>query len=71
MSRVLTILQIIVSLVLIGLILMQARGTGLGRTFGGGAGTSFTRRGLEKLLFKATFVFVVLFLIISTLALLF
>ena len=71
MSRVLTILQIIVSLVLIGLILMQARGTGLGRTFGGGAGTSFTRRGLEKLLFKATFVFVILFLVISTLALLF
>jgi len=71
MNQVLIILQIVVSLVLIGLILMQARGTGLGRTFGGGGGTSFTRRGLEKLLFKATFVFVVLFLVISVLSLLY
>ena len=71
MNQVLIILQIVISLVLIGLILMQARGTGLGRTFGGGGGTSFTRRGLEKLLFKATFVFVVLFLVISVLSLLY
>ncbi|KKU09489.1 MAG: Preprotein translocase, SecG subunit [Candidatus Woesebacteria bacterium GW2011_GWB1_45_5] len=71
MKEFLTIFQIVVSLVLIGLILMQARGTGLGRTFGGGSGTSFTRRGLEKLLFRATFVFVVLFLVLSVLSLLF
>ncbi len=69
MKQFLTIVQIIVSLVLIALILMQARGTGLGRTFGGGSGTSFTRRGLEKLIFKATFVFVILFLVISVLQL--
>ena len=65
MKQVLTIVQIVVSIALIVLILIQAKGTGLGRTFGGGNGASFTRRGLEKLLFRLTFVVVALFLAIS------
>lgn len=69
MKEVLTIIQIVVSVILIILILIQARGTGLGRTFGGGGGTSFSRRGLEKFLFRATFVIVGLFLVISILQL--
>lgn len=69
MKNTLTIIQIAVSVGLIFLIMIQSRGTGLGRTFGGGGGTSFSRRGLEKLLFKLTFVFVGLFLIISVLQL--
>lgn len=69
MTQALTIVQILISIILIVLILMQARGTGLGRTFGGGGGTSFTRRGLERLLFRLTFVFVALFLVISILQL--
>ena len=56
---------------LIILVLMQAKGTGLGRTFGSGGGTSFSRRGLEKLIFKGTFVVAGVFLIISILQLLF
>lgn len=70
MKQALTILQMIVSVVLIGLILIQARGTGFGRS-GFGGGGSFTRRGLEKLIFRSTFVFVALFLVISILQLLF
>lgn len=70
MKQALTIFQMIVSVVLIGLILIQARGTGFGRS-GLGGGGSFTRRGLEKLIFRSTFVFVALFLIISILQLLF
>lgn len=70
MKQALTIIQILVSIVLIALILLQARGTGLGKTFGGGGGASFSRRGLEKLLFKLTFVFVTAFLVISILQLL-
>lgn len=70
MKQTLTIVQMVVSIVLIGLILIQARGTGLGRS-GFGSGGSFTRRGLEKLIFRATFVFVGLFLLISVLQLLF
>lgn len=71
MKEVLLVLQMIVSVVLIVLVLLQARGTGLGRTMGMSGGTSFTRRGLEKLVFRATFVFVGLFLVISVLELLF
>ncbi|QQG41258.1 MAG: preprotein translocase subunit SecG [Candidatus Woesebacteria bacterium] len=71
MKQILTIVQMIVSVILIGLILVQARGTGLGRTFGGGGGTSFARRGLEKIIFKLTFVTVAVFLVISVLSLLF
>lgn len=70
MKQFLLIFQIIVSIVLVILVLLQARGTGFGRSSGGG-GTSFTRRGLEKLIFRATFVFVALFLIVSVLELLF
>lgn len=69
MKQVLIIIQIIISISLISVILVQARGTGLGRTFGGGGGTSFSRRGLEKMIFKLTFVLVGLFLIISVLQL--
>lgn len=63
MNNILTITQIVVSLVLIVLILVQARGTGLGR----GSAGSFSRRGAERLIFRLTFVFTALFLIISVL----
>lgn len=69
MKQILTVVQIVVSLGLIGLILIQAKGTGLGRTFGAGGGTSFSRRGLEKLIFRLTFVFVFIFILISILQL--
>jgi len=64
----LTILQIIISIILIGLILVQAKGTGFGRSSGLG-GASFTRRGLEKLVFRLTFVVAFLFVVVSTLRL--
>jgi len=69
MNQILIIVQIVISICLIGLILVQAKGTGLGRTFGSGGGTSFSRRGLEKLIFKFTFVLAGLFLAISILQL--
>ena len=70
MNQFLTVLQIVISLILIVLILMQARGTGFGRA-GGFGGSSFTRRGLEKLIFKLTFVMAFLFIAVSTLRLVF
>jgi preprotein translocase subunit SecG len=50
--------------------LLQARGAGLGSVFGGSsAGTVFkTRRGVEKLIFNLTIVFVILFAAISLLS---
>ncbi len=65
MKQVISIIQIIISVALISLILMQAKGTGFGRTSGMSGGTSFTRRGLEKLVFRMTFFLAGAFLILS------
>lgn len=59
------IVQIIVAVALIVSILLQARGAGLGSVFGG-TGTVFkTRRGIDRLLFRMTIVFTVLFALVS------
>jgi len=64
------IIQMILSLSVVGFILLQARGAGLGSAFGGSsAGSVFkTRRGVERLIFNITIVFIVLFAVISVLS---
>ncbi|PIP29856.1 preprotein translocase subunit SecG [Candidatus Jorgensenbacteria bacterium CG10_big_fil_rev_8_21_14_0_10_54_38] len=58
----LIIAQIVVSLILIMLILLQERSAGLGGVFGGAGGTPYqTRRGLERAIFWGTIVAAVLF----------
>ena len=61
------IVQIILCIAVIIFILLQARGAGLGSAFGGtSAGSVFkTRRGVERLIFNLTIVFVVLFALVS------
>lgn len=63
----LRVIQIILSITVITFILLQPRGAGLGSAFGGSsAGSVFkTRRGVEKLIFNLTIVFVVLFAFVS------
>ena len=61
------IAQLVISLLLMLVILLQNRGTGLGSTFGGSGGVYLTKRGLEKKLFIATIVLAVFFLIVSVL----
>lgn len=59
------IVQIIVGIALIITILLQARGAGLGSVFGG-TGTVFkTRRGIDRLLFRMTIIFIIVFSLIS------
>ena len=53
--------QIIVSVLLIGAILLQQKGTGLGASFGGSGQIYRSKRGLEKILFWATIVLAVIF----------
>lgn len=53
--------QIGVSLLLIGSILLQQRGAGLGSSFGGGGQFYRSKRGFEKVLFLATIVLAVVF----------
>lgn len=61
MKTYLSILQIIVSILLIGAILLQQRGTGLSATFGGEGNVYRTKRGLEKIIFWATIVLAAVF----------
>jgi preprotein translocase subunit SecG len=60
------IAQILVATVLMLVILLQAKGSGIGTALGGGTSSSFrTRRGVEKTLFQLTIVLAIVFLIIS------
>lgn len=63
MKNTLYILQIVISVLLIGAILIQQKGTGLGAGFGGTSTVYRTKRGAEKTIFYATIVLSVLFLL--------
>jgi|YelNatPaOPRAMG01_1025707.scaffolds.fasta_scaffold06941_3 preprotein translocase subunit SecG len=65
-KEVLQILQIIVSLILISLILLQKRGSALSSQE-----NYFTRRGIEKYVFNLTIFVAVLFILLSVLNLYF
>jgi protein translocase SecG subunit len=66
----LNIAQIIISVLLIVTILLQQRGSGLSSAFGGGGGVYYQKRGMEKLLFRASVALAALFLIAAFLNLL-
>ena len=67
MKNVLLILNIIVSIAIVALILMQGRGAGLGSAWGGGGEMFQTRRGVEKLTLRLTTIMIGVFLVISVL----
>lgn len=58
--------QILLATVLTIVLLLQAKGSGIGSALGGGTTGSFrTRRGVEKTLFQLTIVLAVVFVIVS------
>ena len=59
------VIQIIISLIIIALVLLQTKGAGLGGIFGGDGGVYRTRRGIEKTLYQATIALTVVFFLIS------
>ncbi len=62
----LNIAQILVAIVLSVIILLQAKGSGIGTALGGGTSGSFrTRRGVEKTLFQLTIIVAVIFFIVA------
>lgn len=65
---IIPILQIIVSVALIVLILIQERSSGLSGTFGGSE-SSFKRqrRGFEKIVFNSTIILLAAFIVLSIL----
>ena len=65
MQQYLPIVQIVISVVLVILILLQQRGTALGSAFGQEGGFYATRRGIQKKILWATVVCGALFIILS------
>ncbi|MDA1335086.1 MAG: preprotein translocase subunit SecG [bacterium] len=67
MKEILPYIQIVLSLVLIGSILIQQRGAGMGAAFGGGSdgGAHTQRRGVEKYIFYVTIVLGIAFFLTS------
>ncbi len=70
MRNVLLLLQITISTVLIILILMQSKGTGLGTAFGGPGTIYRSKRGVEKLFVYLTITFAILFFVVSAIQIL-
>lgn len=62
------IVQIIVSIAIITLVLLQVKGSGLGNIFGGTGGVYRTRRGVEKTLYQVTVGLGVFFFVVSLIA---
>jgi preprotein translocase subunit SecG len=60
-----TVVLTIIAVLLIISVLIQARGTGLGASFGGDGGVFRTKRGIEKKLQGVTVILAVLFLGLS------
>ncbi len=59
---IVNIIQIIIAVILISVILLQQRGTGLGAAFGGEGNIYRTKRGLEKSLHVVTIILAIIFL---------
>ncbi|MBU2542291.1 preprotein translocase subunit SecG [Patescibacteria group bacterium] len=71
MENIFTIIQIILAIILIVVILLQQKGSGLGAAFGGGGNIYSTKRGVDKVLFRATIVVSILFFGVAVISLIF
>ncbi len=71
METYLNIVQIIISIIVIGVVLLQARGSGFSATFSSDTSIYRTRRGVERTLFNVTIALAVLFVGISILSVIF
>ncbi len=69
-KKMLNILQIVISVTLIIVVLLQVKGSGFGAALGGMSGGSVfrTKRGLERTLFQATIMLVIVFVMVSFLS---
>jgi len=65
MRATISLIQIILGVLLILVIIIQQKGTGVGTAFGGDLSFYRTKRGAEKVLFYATIVISVVFIISS------
>ena len=70
MKAAISLVQILLGILLILVIIIQQKGSGLGTSFGGDMSFYRTKRGAEKLLFYATIVLAVAFVLFSLIGLL-
>lgn len=71
MGQTLSAIQIILGALLILLIVLQSKGTGMGTAFGGDMGFYGTKRGAEKMLFVLTIIISIVFFVLSILGVIF
>lgn len=71
LHKVISVLQVIVAVLLIGAILLQQKGAGLGTAFGGSSNIYSTKRGLDKVLYQITIALAILFFGVALIGLLF
>jgi len=60
---IIDIIQIASAVILIIVVLMQNRGTGVGGVFGGGGEVHQTKRGSDKVLFNLTIILAIIFFV--------
>jgi protein translocase SecG subunit len=65
MTKIISIAQIAISILLVISILLQNRGSGLSGTFGGDFGGYYTRRGMEKFLVIFSVILGTLFIVLA------
>lgn len=65
MMSLLEVIQTVLALLLIIFIIMQSRGSGLGSAWGGSGQFYATRRGMEKILLRATVATAAGFIVLS------
>jgi len=70
MNNVILVIQIVISVLLVVVILLQTKGTGLGAAFGESGEQFRKKRGLEKFLHRFTIALAAVFLISSIINLL-
>ena len=67
LKNILSLIQPLLAVLLMAAILIQAKGVGLGQAWGGAGGFYSSRRGVERIVFRATIVLVALFFLVSIL----
>ena len=67
LSVYLNVVQLIVSFALVALLIMQGKGAGLSRMFGGEGSIYRPRRGVEKTMFNVTIILAVVFFVTAIL----
>jgi len=61
METIISLVQILIAVLLIVTILFQQRGSGLSSAFGGGGGVYYQKRGMEKVLLRASIILALAF----------